>query len=143
MDCGEAIEFSLSVLLGGVIKHEEHWPLWLAVGEVHHQGGIFHGEHADVICIEGDVFNLGIHMGWWLLTGTIGGFAHHPKIGRAVIRSAVILVIDVFAVALTDTSGFLHLGSGGVAFSATFDLSRRSLVVAVLFGVVSFSGHVD
>ena len=54
----------------------------------------------------------------------------------------MILVVDVFAVALTDAASLLHLRSGGVTFGSTFELSRRSLVVPVLFGVVSFSGHV-
>lgn len=77
-----------------------------------------------------------------VVTPTIQPATHHPQIAGAIVHWVAVPVVDVFAVALFDFSSCHRFPSSRVSIRPLLFRFLRTMVPAVLRGVVSSQRHV-
>jgi hypothetical protein len=77
-----------------------------------------------------------------VVTATIQPATHHPQITGAIVHRVAVLVVDVFAISLSDFARGHCFPSSRVSIRPLLFRFSRTVVPAVLCGVVSSQRHV-
>jgi hypothetical protein len=76
-----------------------------------------------------------------VVTATIQPATHHPQITGAIVHRVAVLVVDVFAIALSDFARGHRFSPGRVSVSTRLFCFCRALVFFVLHLVIASKGH--
>ena len=85
---------------------------------------------------KGILFSPGI-----VVTATVQPATHHPQVARSIVHRVAVLVLNVFAIALSDFSRGHRFSPGRVSVSTRLFSFCRALILFVLHLVIAAKGH--